>query len=82
LDGRTQAATGVQQLARTEKTGGVIRIYVGDKSLSPSDKVRGERWCADRMLEASEAHAWSTGEYRRELYRRERACTSFERTLI
>lgn len=63
LDGRTQPATGVQQLSRTEKTGGVVRIYVGDTSLSPSDKVRGERWCANRMLEASGAHAWSTGEY-------------------
>lgn len=63
LDGRTQPATGVQQLSRTEKTGGVVRLYVGDTSLSPTDKVRGERWCADQMLEASGAAAWSTGEY-------------------
>lgn len=63
LDGRTQPATGVEQHPRTEKTGGVVRLYVGHTSLSPEHKVHGERWCADRMREASGAAAWSAGQY-------------------
>lgn len=63
LDGRTQATAGVKQHPRTEKTGGVVSLYVGDTSLSPEAKVRGERWCADRMHEASGAAAWGAGQY-------------------
>lgn len=63
LDGRTQPTTGVEQYPRTEKTEGVVRLYVGDTSLSPEDKVRGERWCADRMHEASGAAAWIEKQY-------------------
>lgn len=63
LVGRTQPATGVEQHPRTEKTGGVVRIYVGDTSLSPENKVRGERWCADQMKKATGATAWSGGQY-------------------
>lgn len=63
LDGRTQPSTGVEQHPRIEKTGGVVRLYVGDTSLSPVDKVRRERWCADQMREASGAAAWGTGQY-------------------
>ena len=63
LEGRTRPANGVEQHPRTEKTGGVVRLYVGDTSLSPEDKVLGERWCADRMQEASGSAAWSKGQY-------------------
>lgn len=63
LEGRTQPANGVEQHPRAEKNGGVVRLYVGDTSLSPEDKVLGEQWCADRMQEASGAAAWSNGEY-------------------
>lgn len=63
LDGRTQPTTGVEQHPRIEKTGGVVRLYVGDTSLSPEDKVRCERWCAEQMREASGAAAWGTGQY-------------------
>lgn len=63
LDGRTRAATGTKQHARTEKSGGVVRIFVGDASRSAKDKVRGERWCADQMKESSGAAAWNEGEY-------------------
>jgi DNA helicase-2/ATP-dependent DNA helicase PcrA len=63
LEGRTQPANGVEQHPRTEKTGGIVRLYVGDTSLSPEDKVLGERWCADRMQEASGSAAWSNGQY-------------------
>ncbi|ENO84689.1 UvrD-helicase domain-containing protein [Thauera linaloolentis] len=63
LEGRTQPANGVEQHPRAENTGGLVRLYVGDASLSPEDKVLGERWCADQMREASGATAWSHGDY-------------------
>jgi DNA helicase-2/ATP-dependent DNA helicase PcrA len=63
LEGRTQPANGVEQHPRTEKTGGVVRLYVGDTSLTPEDKVRGERWCADQMRQASGSAAWSEGKF-------------------
>ncbi|MAL98869.1 MAG: Fis family transcriptional regulator [Alteromonadaceae bacterium] len=63
LEGRTQPASGAQQHPRTEKSGGVVRLYVGDTSLTPEDKVRGERWCADQMRQASGSDAWSQNTY-------------------
>lgn len=63
LEGRTQPANGVEQHHRTEKSGGVVRIFVGDTSRSPEDKAAGERWCADQMRQASESDAWSQGQY-------------------
>ncbi|MCV2224046.1 UvrD-helicase domain-containing protein [Pseudomonas mercuritolerans] len=63
LEGRTQPANGVEQHPRTEKAGGVVRLFVGDTSRSPEDKVLGERWCADRMHEATGAAAWSQSQY-------------------
>lgn len=63
LEGRTQPASGVEQQHRNEKTGGVVRIFVGDTSLTSDDKVLGERWCAHRMLNASGDVAWGKNEY-------------------
>ena len=63
LEGRTQSANGVEQHPRTEKSGGVVRIFVGDTSRSPEEKAAGERWCADQMRQASESDAWSQGQY-------------------
>lgn len=63
LEGRTQPAHGVEQHPRTEKAGGVVRLYVGDTTLSPEKKVLGEHWCAKRMREATGAVAWSEGGY-------------------
>ncbi|MNG80962.1 RecBCD enzyme subunit RecB [compost metagenome] len=63
LAGRTQPANGTKQHSRTEKSGGLIRVYVGDTNLSPEDKVIGERWCANQMWQASGSEAWSLGEY-------------------
>lgn len=63
LDGRTQPTNGVEQHPRTEKAGGVVRIFVGDTSRSPKDKVLGERWCSDRMHEVTGAAAWNQGQY-------------------
>lgn len=63
LEGRTQPANGVEQHPRTEKAGGVVRLFVGDTSRSPEEKVAGERWCADQMRLASGFDAWSQGQY-------------------
>jgi DNA helicase-2/ATP-dependent DNA helicase PcrA len=58
LDGRTQPSSGVLQHARTEKTGGVVRIFVGDTTLPPDEKVRREARCAEEMGAASKSTAW------------------------
>lgn len=63
LEGRTQPANGVEQHFRTEKTGGMVRLFVGDTARSSEDKVLGEHWCAIRMHEASGAAAWNQGQY-------------------
>lgn len=63
LEGRTQPTNGVEQHPRTEKAGGVVRIFVGDTSRSPEEKVAGERWCADQMRQAIGSDAWSQGQY-------------------
>lgn len=63
IDGRTQPANGVEQHPRTEKAGGVVRLFIGDTSLSPEEKVASERWCADQMRQASGSDAWSQGHY-------------------
>lgn len=61
LEGRTQPANGVEQHWRTEKTGGVVRLFVGKSSFTSEDKVLGERWCADQMRVASGSVAWARG---------------------
>lgn len=63
MQGRTQSATGVTQHARTEKTGGVVRLFIGEASLSPDDKRDRERWCADQMKVPDQADAWKAGGY-------------------
>ncbi|QBR43541.1 UvrD-helicase domain-containing protein [Stenotrophomonas indicatrix] len=63
IDGRTQPANGVEQHPRTEKAGGLVRLFIGDTSLSPEEKVASERWCADQMRQASGSDAWSQGHY-------------------
>lgn len=63
LRGRTQAATGVKQHARTEKTGGVVRLFIGDASLSPEEKRDRERWCATQMQVPDQSDAWKAGSY-------------------
>jgi DNA helicase-2/ATP-dependent DNA helicase PcrA len=63
MQGRTQSASGVKQHPRTEKTSGVVRLFVGDASLSPDDKRDRERWCAAQMHAAAPADAWKDGSY-------------------
>lgn len=63
LEGRAQPANGARQHSRTEKVGGIVRIFVGDSTRSPAVKVLGERWCAGQMHTASGADAWSKNEF-------------------
>lgn len=63
IEGRTQPANGVMQHPRTEKAGGVVRLFVGDTTLPPEDKVAGERWCADQMRQVCGSDVWSPGQY-------------------
>ena len=63
LEGRTQLANGIEQHPRTEKTGGIVRLYVGNTSRSPEGKVLGERWCAEQMQKATGSDPWIKGKY-------------------
>jgi DNA helicase-2/ATP-dependent DNA helicase PcrA len=63
LEGRMQPANGVAQHPRTEKSGGVIRLFIGDTSCSAEQKVAGERWCAGQMFQATGDVAWNLDHY-------------------
>ncbi|MGY3067813.1 DNA helicase-2/ATP-dependent DNA helicase PcrA [Pantoea agglomerans] len=63
LEGRTQPTKGSAQHPRTEKAGGTVRLFLGDTSQSPEDKVLSERWCAKRMFEISGFADWNQGQY-------------------
>ncbi|MCA8073447.1 UvrD-helicase domain-containing protein [Burkholderia vietnamiensis] len=63
MQGRTQPVTGVKQYPRIEKTGGMVRLFVGDASLSPEEKRDRELWCADQMWALAQADAWKVGGY-------------------
>lgn len=63
LQGRTQQPTGVKQHYRSEKNGGTVRIFVGNASLDPEEKVKRERWCAEQMANHVDHDAWATGGY-------------------
>lgn len=65
LEGRTQKANGGQQHPREEKTGGFVRIYVGNTAISSEDKANLEARCAEQMKEASGLAAWSEGDYQK-----------------
>lgn len=59
INGRTQPATGVTQHARSEKTGGTVKIFVGDTSLPVEEKIRYEHICASKMAEDSNCEGWN-----------------------
>ncbi|OJT49509.1 UvrD-helicase domain-containing protein [Serratia plymuthica] len=63
LEGRTQPANGVAQYPRTEKARGTVRLFLGDTSRTPEDKVLSERWCAEQMHEISGSADWDQGKY-------------------
>lgn len=59
LAGRTQPAAGIEQHHRTEKTGGTVRLFIGDTSLSTPVKRQKEAWVASQMLQATQSDAWA-----------------------
>lgn len=58
LEGRTQAKTGVRQHPRTEKSQGVVRVFIGDAGLSSAEKIRREALCAVAMESATKNPEW------------------------
>jgi DNA helicase-2/ATP-dependent DNA helicase PcrA len=58
VEGRTQAKTGVPQHSRTEKSGGTIRIFVGDTKTTTAEKIRAEARCALTMAADTASTAW------------------------
>lgn len=58
IDGRTQAKTGVPQHPRTEKTDGIIRLFIGDSKIDSAKKILKERECAHVMFAATGSNAW------------------------
>ncbi|MHA6911266.1 UvrD-helicase domain-containing protein [Ralstonia pseudosolanacearum] len=63
MQGRTQPTTGVKQHPRTEKTGGTVRLFIGNASLTPEQKRDRELWCAEQMRTAVQGEAWQAGGY-------------------
>lgn len=61
IDGRTQPKTGVAQHARTEKNGGIVRIFVGDTNTSTAEKIQKETECALAMAAETASAAWQDG---------------------
>ena len=60
LEGRTQPASGVEQHHRTEKTGGTVRLFIGNATLSTAEKREREAWVASQMRQAAQSDAWAT----------------------
>lgn len=60
LAGRTQPTSGVEQHHRTEKTGGMVRLFIGSTSLSTPEKRQKEAWVAAQMRQAAQSDAWAT----------------------
>lgn len=61
IEGRTQPKTGVSQHPRTEKNGGVVRIFVGDTQIPTAEKIKKESECAQAMATATANIAWQGG---------------------
>ncbi len=61
IKGRTQPKTGFAQHARTTKSGGVVRIFIGDARLETAEKVAKERACATAMANVTGLDAWADG---------------------
>ncbi|MGM8932912.1 UvrD-helicase domain-containing protein [Salinicola halophyticus] len=57
--GRTQPKTGFAQHPRKEKSGGIVRIFIGDANLTTESKVEKEMECAHIMAQITGQDAWS-----------------------
>jgi DNA helicase II / ATP-dependent DNA helicase PcrA len=61
LEGRTQPKNAVHQHPRAEKSGGVVRIFIGNASATAEDKLRREALCESTMQAATGLAAWEPG---------------------
>jgi len=61
IEGRTQPKTGVPQHPRTEKNGGIVRIFVGDTTTDTAEKILKEADCALAMATATASADWQDG---------------------
>jgi DNA helicase-2/ATP-dependent DNA helicase PcrA len=61
IEGRTQPKTGVPQHSRTEKNGGIVRIFVGDTRTDTAEKIRKEADSALAMAAETACAAWQDG---------------------
>ncbi len=59
IEGRTQPKTAVTQYPRSEKQGGVVRIFIGDTARTTAAKLGAEASCALAMAQVAEKEAWT-----------------------
>jgi DNA helicase-2/ATP-dependent DNA helicase PcrA len=58
IEGRTQSKIGVPQHSRTEKNGGIVRIFIGDSKIETAEKIRKENECAYIMAAETGCAPW------------------------
>ncbi|MGJ7578547.1 UvrD-helicase domain-containing protein [Variovorax sp. RHLX14] len=61
LEGRTQSRKAVQQHPRKEKSGGLVRVFIGGTSAPAEDKLRREGLCEVAMEAATATVEWQPG---------------------
>lgn len=61
LEGRTQSKKAVRQHPRKEKSGGLVRIFIGSTTASPEEKLRREGLCESAMEAATGVAGWQPG---------------------
>jgi DNA helicase-2/ATP-dependent DNA helicase PcrA len=61
LEGRTQSKKAVHQHPREEKSAGLVRIFIGNTSVSAEDKLRREALCESAMRAATGFADWEPG---------------------
>ncbi len=61
LEGRTQSKKAVHQHPREEKSAGLVRIFIGDASVSAEEKLRREGLCETAMKTETGFADWEPG---------------------
>lgn len=61
LDGRTQSKKAVHQYPRDEKSAGIVRLFIGNTSSAPEDKLRREGLCELAMQAVTGVAEWQPG---------------------
>lgn len=61
LQGRTQSNKAVRQHPRKEKSGGTVRLFIGDANSTPDEKLRREHLCEVAMEAVTGTTAWRSG---------------------